>query len=54
MIKDLKYIKKTFKIKEQMILLDDNVDSINNNYPFAIRIDPFEGNQQDLELLTTF
>jgi hypothetical protein len=37
-----------------MILVDDNADSIKYNYPFAVNIDPFEGNQQDVHLKTTF
>lgn len=37
-----------------MFLVDDNVDSINNNYPFALKVTAFEGNQQDLELLSIF
>ncbi len=37
-----------------MILVDDNADSIKYNYPFAVKIDPFEGNQQDVHLKTTF
>ncbi len=45
LVKDLKYLKKTLKIKEQMFLVDDNTDSINNNYPFALKINAFEGRQ---------
>lgn len=48
LVKDLKYLKKTLRVKEQMFLVDDNSDSINNNYPFALRIEPFEGKQEDL------
>ena len=31
-----------------MFLVDDNVDSINNNYPFAVKIVAFEGSQTDI------
>lgn len=48
LVKDLKYLKKTLRVKEQMFLVDDNIDSINNNYPFALRAEPFEGKQEDL------
>lgn len=37
-----------------MILVDDNTISIGHNYPFAIRIKQFEGDQQDRELITIF
>jgi RNA polymerase II subunit A small phosphatase-like protein len=53
-VKDLRFLKKASRVKEQMFLVDDNVDSINNNYPFALRIAPFEGSQQDIELLAIF
>jgi TFIIF-interacting CTD phosphatase-like protein len=53
-IKDLRYLKKTLREKKDMILVDDNADSIKHNYPFAVKIDPFEGNQQDIHLKTTF
>lgn len=54
LVKDLKYLKKTFRIKEEMILVDDNTDSINHNYPFALKIEAFEGDQNDRALLETF
>lgn len=31
-----------------MFLIDDNSDSIDNNYPFALKIKAFEGNQEDI------
>lgn len=37
-----------------MILVDDNSDSIRYNYPFAVKIEAFEGDQQDNHLKTTF
>jgi len=37
-----------------MILVDDNSLSIEKNYPFAIQIKAFEGNQADKELLAIF
>lgn len=37
-----------------MVLVDDNHMSIENNYPFAIKIQPFEGSQMDQELLHMF
>jgi RNA polymerase II subunit A small phosphatase-like protein len=54
LVKDLKYLKKSLRVKEQMFLVDDNLDSINHNYPFALRISAFEGSQQDLELFSVF
>jgi hypothetical protein len=54
LVKDLKYLKRSCRVKEQMFLVDDNQDSINNNYPFALAIAPFEGNQQDIELVAIF
>ena len=48
LVKDLKYLKKSSKVKEQMFLVDDNLDSINNNYPFAVKIFAFEGCQTDV------
>lgn len=54
MLKDLKYLKKASRVKEQMFLVDDNADSINYNYPFAVRVAPFEGKQTDVELLGLF
>lgn len=42
------------KIKAEMVLVDDNNDSINKNYPFAIKIEAFEGNQKDKCLPDTF
>jgi hypothetical protein len=30
-----------------MILVDDNHESINNNYPYAVKIKAFEGDQND-------
>lgn len=46
-IKDLKYLKKTIKTKQEMVLVDDNMLSIEKNYPFAIEAKAFEGDQQD-------
>ena len=37
-----------------MVLVDDNKYSIEKNYPFAIEIKPFEGSQQDQELIIIF
>lgn len=37
-----------------MVLVDDNSLSIERNYPFAIQIKAFEGDQTDQELLTIF
>ena len=54
LLKDLKFLKKSSRVKEQMFLVDDNVDSINYNYPFAVRVTPFEGQQNDVELIALF
>ena len=53
-IKDLKHLKKVSKNKREMVLIDDNKFSIEKNYPFALQIDPFEGEQSDRVLLTIF
>jgi TFIIF-interacting CTD phosphatase-like protein len=53
-IKDLKYLKKTIKTKQEMVLVDDNMLSIEKNYPFAIEAKAFEGDQQDQALLGIF
>jgi len=53
-VKDLKHIKKLIRSKQEMILVDDNSLSIEKNYPFAIQIKAFEGNQADKELLAIF
>ena len=37
-----------------MFLVDDNTDSIEHNYPFAMKIHPFEGKQEDMVLLHIF
>ena len=37
-----------------MILVDDNNDSIRHNYPFAVKINPFEGDQNDKDLKNIF
>ena len=37
-----------------MILVDDNTDSIKHNYPFAVKIEAYEGNQEDVHLKNTF
>jgi hypothetical protein len=37
-----------------MILVDDNTDSIKYNYPFAVKVEAFEGDQLDGHLKTTF
>lgn len=37
-IKDLRYLKKILREKKDMILVDDNTDSIRHNYPFAVKI----------------
>ena len=37
-----------------MVLVDDNSLSIERNYPFAIQIKAFEGEQADQELLEIF
>ena len=44
-IKDLKHLKRTIRSKQEMILVDDNKRSIEKNYPFAIEIKAFEGDQ---------
>jgi len=31
-----------------MILVDDNSESIKQNYPFSVKIEAFEGNQNDV------
>ena len=41
LIKDLKYLKKTLKVQGDMILVDDNADSVGKNYPCAVKIDAF-------------
>ena len=46
-VKDLKHIKKVIRSKQEMILVDDNSLSIERNYPFAIQIKAFEGDQRD-------
>ena len=53
-IKDLKHLKKLSKDSEQMILVDDNTTSVNKNYPFAVQIKPFEGKQDDKDLVRVF
>lgn len=45
--KDLKHLKKVAKSRSDMILVDDNTVSIGHNYPFAIKIKEFEGDQTD-------
>lgn len=40
--------------KQEMVLVDDNKHSVEKNYPFAIEIKAFEGDQQDQELLSIF
>ena len=37
-----------------MILVDDNNDSVSQNYPFAIKVKAFEGDQGDRFLIETF
>jgi hypothetical protein len=54
LVKDLRYLKKTLREKTDMILVDDNLDSIRNNYPFSVAVEAFEGNQQDKHLCGTF
>jgi len=41
-------------VKEQMVLVDDNKHSIEHNYPFAVFAVPFEGKQEDCELIGIF
>ena len=53
-VKDLKYLKKTLRTKQEMVLVDDNHLSINKNYPFAIQAEPFEGDQKDQGLVPIF
>ncbi len=53
-IKDLRYLKKVLRVKKEMILVDDNSDSIKHNYPFAVKVEAFEGDQQDGHLKTIF
>jgi TFIIF-interacting CTD phosphatase-like protein len=53
-IKDLKYLKKVLRTKQEMVLVDDNSLSIEKNYPFAIQVKSFEGEQDDRELLAIF
>ena len=47
-------MKKVSKINKEMILVDDNNDSIGFNYPFAVKIHAFEGDQTDKHLVNTF
>ena len=44
-IKDLKYLRRSIRSKQEMVLVDDNKHSIEKNYPFAIEIKAFEGEQ---------
>ena len=53
-VKDLKYIKKIAKERKDMVLVDDNSESVNRNYPFAVQIKEFEGDQSDSELIKTY
>ena len=53
-IKDLRYLKKSSRINKEMILVDDNSDSVSQNYPFAIKVKAFEGDQGDKYLVETF
>lgn len=53
-IKDLRYLKKTLREKKDMILVDDNSESIRHNYPFAIKAEAFEGDQADDHLKGIF
>lgn len=53
-IKDLKHLKRSIRSKQEMVLVDDNRHSIEKNYPFALEIKAFEGNQEDQELLVIF
>lgn len=53
-IKDLKHLKKVLRSKQEMVLVDDNCISIEKNYPFAIQVKAFEGEQSDRELLGIF
>lgn len=53
-VKDLRYLKKVLREKKDMILVDDNAESISHNYPFAVKIEAFEGDQQDTHLKSTF
>lgn len=53
-VKDLKYLKKTMKTKQEMVLVDDNILSIDRNYPFAVQVKAFEGEQADRELMVIF
>lgn len=52
--KDLKHIKTLSKERKDMILVDDNTYSVSHNYPFAVAIKEFEGNQSDKELSCLF
>ena len=52
--KDLKHLKKVSKVRGDMILVDDNKTSVCHNYPFAVQIEEFEGQQEDKALLTVF
>jgi hypothetical protein len=49
-IKDLRSLKKNLKTKSDMILVDDNSESIRHNYPFSVKINAFEGDQNDKDL----
>ncbi len=53
-MKDLKYLKKTMRTKQEMVLVDDNILSIDRNYPFAVQVKAFEGEQADRELMVIF
>ena len=54
LVKDLKHIQRTLRVKDSMVLVDDNKDSVNHNYPFAVPIEAFEGDQKDSTLSETF
>ena len=37
-----------------MVLLDDNTEPTNRNYPFSVHIKGFEGEQDDQELVKAY
>lgn len=53
-IKDLKHLRKCAKVKGEMVLVDDNKTSVEKNYPFSLRVEEFEGPQEDKELPKIF
>jgi Dullard-like phosphatase family protein len=53
-LKDLKKVKRKGYRIEQILVIDDTPQKISRNYGNYIRIEPFEGNLEDQELLFIF